>query len=81
MRYWIVYYTRRKRFNRQRKKERKKEIKHLIYENSKSPLNIEEKARASGLIAFIKDCEPNYFNKLALKYGPSFYALARPPAK
>ncbi len=56
-------------------KSRKTAIKSLIYKYSKRQLTVEEIKKAQGLLAFIQDCEPDYYNKLALKYSTAFFLL------
>lgn len=56
-------------------RSRKKVIKSLLYKNSKGDLASREKEKTKGLLAFIKDCEPAYYNKLIVKYGPSVLSV------
>jgi len=56
-------------------RERKTKIKSMIYKHSKSPLSVEELKRAQGVLAYIQDCEPEFYNRLAQKYGEHFYSI------
>ncbi|WP_285907883.1 retron St85 family RNA-directed DNA polymerase [Pseudodesulfovibrio pelocollis] len=56
-------------------RERKIQIKTLIYKHSKQRLPDEDLKKAQGLLAFIQDCEPDFYNRLAQKYGEAFYSI------
>ncbi len=48
----------------------KREVRHLIYKNNnRSKI---ETNRLKGLISYIKDVEPEYINKLVVKYGEKY---------
>jgi len=50
-------------------KTRKTEIKKMLYQMKKGVLPKEEFPHLKGIMAFIKDVEPDLFNKLIVKYG------------
>lgn len=50
-------------------RERKNTIKKLLYKMTKNRLDNEEKLILRGMMAFTKDAEPEYYNKLIIKYG------------
>lgn len=54
---------------------RKHDIKTLIYKFSQGALETKDILKAQGTLAFIQDCEPEYYNKLALKYGDAFFSI------
>ncbi len=58
-------------------RERKTKMKSMIYKHSVGKLPNDEIKKAQGLLAFIQDCEPNFYNRLAQKYGDAFYALKK----
>ncbi len=58
-------------------RKRKAQIKSLIYRHSKGPLSKTDFAKAKGLLAFARDCEPSYLDKLAIKYGDPYYSIMR----
>lgn len=55
--------------------ERKKEIKKLIYNHSKGTLTQEEIKYIKGLLSFVRDCEPSFLDKLAIKYDQTYYSI------
>lgn len=42
-------------------------------------LDQHERAQLAGLLAYAKDCEPAFFNRLVLKYGEKAVVAALPP--
>ncbi|SDK91213.1 Reverse transcriptase (RNA-dependent DNA polymerase) [Maridesulfovibrio ferrireducens] len=56
-------------------RKRKTQIKSLIYKHSQTALMGKELLQTRGLLAFIQDCEPEFYNTLALKYGVHFYSI------
>jgi RNA-directed DNA polymerase len=55
----------------------KRYIRALIYKNQKNGLNEKEKNNLSGYLAFIHDVEPDYLNKLYIKYGKEIKPLKK----
>ncbi len=58
-------------------REQKNKIKKLLYKISIEQITDEEFQSAKGLLAFIKDCEPEFYQRLAIKYGKSFFDLIK----
>jgi len=56
-------------------RKRKLKIKTMIYKHSTEGLSDDEVRQAQGLLAFIQDCEPEFYNRLAQKYGKDFYSV------
>jgi RNA-directed DNA polymerase len=56
-------------------RDRKTMVKSIIYRHSKGLLSNEELRQAKGVLAFIQDCEPEFYNRLAQKYGKFFYSI------
>lgn len=56
-------------------RSRKEAIKTMLYKHSKKELSHDDILTAQGMLAFIQDCEPDYYNKLALKYGSAFFSI------
>lgn len=50
-------------------RERKNKVKELLYQYKQKKLKKPEIASLSGLLAFCKDVEPDFFNKVMIKYG------------
>jgi hypothetical protein len=55
---------------------RKRLIKSLIYQNAKQQFDPDKLCYLRGLIAFVKDCEPEFYDRLAVKYGLNFLKVA-----
>lgn len=56
-------------------RKRKNLVNTLIYRFAKGLLRVDEIPKLKGLLAFIQDCDPDYYNKLAIKHGDCFYRI------
>ena len=54
----------------------KRYIKKLIFDSENNSISKEEKAYLSGYLSFILDVEPDFFNRLVLKYGAELVSRA-----
>ncbi|XPV75971.1 MAG: retron St85 family RNA-directed DNA polymerase [Desulfovibrio sp.] len=60
-------------------REKKAFIKSSIYKYCQGRLTTKEILKAKGMIAFLKDCEPSYYDSLVQKFGPDFFSLLSAP--
>jgi len=47
----------------------KRYVRSLLFKYKKNTISEKQKSSLAGYIAFLKDCEPQYLNNLAMKYG------------
>ena len=59
-------------------RDRKMTIKMLLYQKHKGIITPADANYARGLLAFIKDCEPDFYNRLTIKYGPALFSIVQP---
>ncbi len=55
--------------------DRKNETKTLLYKNTQKKLTLQEYKRLCGLLAFIRDCTPDLYDRLAIKYGEAIFRM------